>query len=115
RPKFLFFDLAGLTPEVLARAGRRLEIYLFLNRAAPDLEANVSADMFRLGCTPVVNLYSRRAEPILLTHGEHEYRVVPDARRPLAHEVYAIEQVRASAPDGTQVIYRPFYSIEHAA
>jgi type VI secretion system protein ImpG len=115
RPKFLFFDLTGLTAEALQRIGPRLEVYLFLNRFASDLQANVSADTFRLGCTPIVNLYRHRAEPIRLTQGEYEYRVVPDARRPLAHEVYAVERVSATGPDSTTVEYRPFFSLEHAA
>jgi type VI secretion system protein ImpG len=114
RQKFLFCDLA-LGPEVLRGIGGRLEVYVFLNRATPELEANVSADTFRLGCTPVVNLYRQRAEPIALTHAEHEYRVVPDARRPLAHEVHAVERVAACGPNGEEVEYRPFFSLQHGA
>jgi type VI secretion system protein ImpG len=114
RQKFLFCDLV-LPAEALRRIGPRLNLYVFLNRAAPDLEAHVSRDAFRLGCTPVVNLYRQRAEPILLTHAEHEYRVVPDARHPLAQEVYAVEGVTACGPDGEAVAYRPFFSLHHAA
>src|SRR5205807_706826 len=81
--KFLFADLnlRGLTPtgSPARRPGARLELFVYLDRAAPDLEQHVSADTFRLGCTPVVNLYRQRAEPIRLTHTQYEYRVVPDA------------------------------------
>jgi type VI secretion system protein ImpG len=115
RQKFLFCDLTGLDSRLLARIGPRLEVYLLLNRAAPDLEQHLSADTFRLGCTPVVNLYRQRAEPIELTHEQQEYRVVPDARHPLGHEVYAIERVGACGPDGAEVEYRPFFSLRHAA
>jgi type VI secretion system protein ImpG len=111
--KYLFFD-AAWGRRALARIGNRLEVYFYLNQAVPDLEQYISADTFRLGCTPVVNLYRRRAEPIRLTHTETEYRVVPDARRPLAHEVYSVERVTATAPDGGQVEYRPFFSVRHA-
>ena len=38
---------------------------------------------------------------------------MPDARRPLAHEVYSIDRVMATAPDAEQVEYRPFYSLRH--
>ena len=111
--KFLFFDLVGLDPRALARAGRRLEVFLYLNQADTDLEANVSADTFRLGCAPVVNLYPRRAEAIELTHTDYEYRVVPDVRRPLAHEVYSIDRVVATSPDGEAAEFFPFYSVKH--
>lgn len=113
--KYLFFDLAGLDQSVLGRVGSQLEIFLYLDRAATDLEPVISADSFRLGCTPVVNLYRQRAEPILLTHTEFEYRVVPDARRPLAHEVYSIDRVGASSPDDEEVDFLPFFSVKHAA
>src|SRR5262249_34376481 len=65
--KFLFFDLAGWDRSRLADVGNELEVYFYLDRIAPDLEHNVSADTFRLGCTPVINLYKQRAEPIQLT------------------------------------------------
>jgi type VI secretion system protein ImpG len=113
-PKFLFFDLVRLGNRTLRRAGNQLEVFIYLNRATADLEQNLSADTFRLGCTPVVNLYPQRAEPIPLTQTDYEYRVVPDARRPLAHEVYSIDRVTASARDGTEVEFRPFFSVKHA-
>jgi type VI secretion system protein ImpG len=113
--KFLFFDLAGLNQSMFERMGNQLEIYFYLDRTVPDLEQNLSTDNFRLGCTPMINLYEQRAEPIQLTQMDYEYRVVPDARRPLAHEIYSIERVTASSPDGRQVDYRPFYSVKHAA
>jgi type VI secretion system protein ImpG len=91
-----------------------MEVYFYLNNAVPDLEANVSADTFRTGCTPVVNLYRQRAEPIQLTQTEWEYPVIPDARRPLAHEVYTIDRVTALSPEGESVEFRPFYSARHA-
>ena len=112
--KFLFFDLAGLGPATL-RASNTLEIYCYLGRSLLELEQNVTADTFRLGCTPVVNLYRQRAEPIALTHTESEYRVVVDARNPLAGEVYSIDRVAATSPDNEQVEYQPFYSFKHAS
>jgi len=40
--------------------------------------------------------------------------VVPDARRPLAHEIYSIDRVTASARGGSEVEFRPFFSVKHA-
>jgi len=113
--KYLFFDLAGLSAQVLAGAGRRLEVYFFLDRSIRELEQNVTKDMFQLGCAPIVNLYRQQAEPIALTHTETSYRVVPDIRRPLAGEVYSIDRVTAVSGDNERVEYRPFYSFKHAA
>jgi type VI secretion system protein ImpG len=60
-----------------------------------------------------VNLYRQRAEPISLSHHLSEYRVVPDARRPLVHEVYSIDRVSATSPDNETMEYDPFYSLKH--
>jgi len=106
--------VGGLGGGALAKIGNQLEVYFFLQRAAAELEQNVTEDTFRLGCTPVVNLYRHRAEPIQLTETEWEYRVVPDARRPLATEIYSIDRAVATGPDGTEVEYVPFFSARHA-
>lgn len=113
--KFLFVDVVGLSARVLARAGSQpqREIYLYINRQAPDLEHQLSRESLLLGCSPMVNLYRQRAEPIQLTHQQSQYRIVPDARRPQAHEVYAIERVVATSPTNETVEYPPFYSLQH--
>jgi type VI secretion system protein ImpG len=115
--KFLFFDLQGLTEEVLAKVGTTdtLEVYFYLDRTTTDLEQNVTGEMFQLGCTPIVNLYQQRAEPIAVTQTQTEYRIVPDARRPFASEIYSVDRVAATSPDNKEVEYRPFYSFKHAA
>jgi type VI secretion system protein ImpG len=111
--KFLFAEFRGLLGKLPRAVNDRLFVYLFLNEAAPDLEQYVSARTFRLGCTPVVNLYRQPAEPIDLSHTEYEYRVVPDARRPRAHEIYTIDRVIASSGSGEEVEYHPFFSVKH--
>jgi type VI secretion system protein ImpG len=116
--KYLFFDLGfdlpGQQGKALATIGSRLEVYVFLKATSPDLERNLTTDTLRLGCTPMINLYRQRAEPIQLTHAESEYRVVPDSRRPLAHEVYSIDRVSAVSQTGEQAEYGPMFSVKHA-
>lgn len=111
--KFLFFDLANLTPPIRASLGRRCEIYFYLRRGDSTLEKNVNAETFRLGCTPIVNLFRQRAEPIALDQTTLEYRVTPDSRRPLAMEVYSIDRVVATSPEGQRRDFVPLYSFEH--
>src|SRR5207247_10662767 len=79
--KFCFFDLAGFGEDVRTQLGNDIEICLHLDRSNPDLEHNVRHNTFRLGCTPVVNLFKQRADPIRFSREESEYRVVPDQRR----------------------------------
>lgn len=112
--KFLFLDVE-LPPGALKKIGTTLEIYFYLSRERRDLERSVGTASFRLGCTPIVNLFRRVAEPIRLTHTQYEYRVVPDARRPLAHEVHAIDRVVAVSPNNETTEFAPFYSVRHAS
>ena len=112
--KFLFIDLKLSGIETMRGLGNRLVIYIYLKRSVPNLARNISKDTFQLGCTPIVNLFSQRADPISLTHTDFEYQVVPDRRRPMALEVYSIDRVIASPPSGESVEYRPFFSIKHA-
>ena len=112
--KFLFVDLAIPGLSALGRLGIELEIFLYLNRAIPELGRTISVETFQLGCTPVINLYKQRAEPIQLTHTDFDYQVVPDRRLPLAHEIYSIDRVIASPPKGDSVEFLPFFSIMHS-
>lgn len=114
RDKYLFIDLLGLTPMRLAAVGQTLTVSFFLSRSDTDLEHNVTASTFRLGCTPVVNLFTMRAEPIKLTGAEVDYRVVPDARKPQANEVYSVDRASAVGSDGREVEFLPFYSLKHS-
>lgn len=113
--KFMFVDIGGFTAENLQLVGQNneLRIYLYLDRHIPDLEQRIDQSNFKLGCTPVVNLYKQRAEPITWSHTEAEYRVIPDARRPMQHELFAITRVMATSPDDETVEFAPFYSTRH--
>jgi type VI secretion system protein ImpG len=112
--KFLFVDVAGFDSAARAGCVNEAEIILLLNRTTRSLEQGVTAATFRLGCTPVINLFQQTAEPIALTHTRHEYKIVPDVAHPLGMEVYSVDGVTAVNPgrDGT-VDYYPFYSFQH--
>jgi type VI secretion system protein ImpG len=112
--KFLFFDLGELDRAVRARFRTGVEVLLFLDKP-PRLEQPISADTFRLGGTPIVNLFEQVAEPIRVTHAETEYRVIPDVGRQTATEVYSIDSVTSVSPHLPEpIIFEPFYSFKHA-
>lgn len=111
--KYLFFDLKGIDRRALSRLGKQAELFFFLGRYWSDLEKNVDTQTFQLGCTPIVNLYRQRCESIPLTNTQFEYRVVPDARRPQAHEIYSIDRVVGASTANEQREFQPFYSVRH--
>ena len=109
--KFLFVEVAGLAARTLMQDSNRLEIFLYLSRTSPELERAVDASMFALGCTPVVNLFEQRCEPISLDHTTTEYRVLPDARRSSVTEVWNVSAVREVRRDSTMRVFQPFYRL----
>lgn len=118
--KFFFFDLTGLERICAAGFGNRAEVVLLISQFERSdrrqmLELGVSAKTFRLGCSPIVNLFPQTAEPILLDHVRYEYPVIPDAGAQRAMEVFEIQEVASSDPNSDEVVrYEPFYSYRHA-
>jgi type VI secretion system protein ImpG len=108
--KFLFFDLAGLSG---FGTGSSAEILiLFDQRAAPAIEAC----NFRLGCTPIVNLFRRTSEPIRLDQTNVDYRLVPDLRFERSTEIHTIRRVAFTMNFEEESRHiQPFFSYSHAA
>lgn len=116
QPKFLFADLGGWdTVRQVVAPARTVEVLVFLNRSHQELKQRMTADLFRLGCTPAVNLFEQTCEPISLTHARFEYRVVPAVGQALGHEVYSIQRVTAAGKNGTDREYQPFFRFRHGA
>jgi type VI secretion system protein ImpG len=112
--KFWFVDLGGFAEARRAGFGKRMEVVFYLNRTSTNLEQTVESATFRLGCTPVINLFEQIAEPIALTQARYEYRVVPDVTQPMSMEVYSIDSVSSTDPTTSTVReYQPFYSFRH--
>ena len=119
--KFFFFELNGLEQAVTAGIGDKFEVVILISgfeRADRQqaLELGVSANTFRLGCTPIVNLFRQTAEPFLLDQKRFEYRIVPDARREKAMDIFSVDEVFGlSSRSSEPVTYEPFHAYRHAA
>lgn len=68
--KFLFLDFTQMEGKTLTSGGNRLEVFVYLDRAQPELERMLGNDVLALGCTPAVNLFEQRCEPVQLTGSE---------------------------------------------
>jgi type VI secretion system protein ImpG len=116
---FIDFDFAEMTRA--AGRCRRLTLHVALGelRDEPHIERlveSLSANHVRLFCTPVVNLFARRGEPIHVSHETVAYPVVADASHARAYEVYSIDEVRrvrVQADEQSVTEFRPFYSLHH--
>jgi type VI secretion system protein ImpG len=121
--KFNFFDVdLGALAAVLPAATRTITLHLALGGVRADsntarMLGTLSTNNVLLGCTPVINLFRQRGEPIRLTHTTASYPVLADARRAFAYEVVSIDSVHLvrQTPQGETVVqFRPFYSLRHA-
>jgi len=121
--KFNFFDVDLAALAALLPAGTKtITLHLALGGVRADsntarMLGTLSPDNILLGCTPVINLFRQRGEPIRLTHTTASYPVLADARRAFAYEVVSIDSVHLvrQTPQGETIVqFRPFYSLRHA-
>jgi type VI secretion system protein ImpG len=118
---FVDLDLAMLTA-ALPRGTRALTVHLALAGIRSDsnlarMLGTLSTNNLLTGCTPVINLFPQRGEPIQLTHAKANYPVLADGRRAYGYEVNAINDVnmvRQTAQGETIIKFQPFYSLKHA-
>ncbi len=119
--KFCFLDLSGFEKIAEADFGEKIEILFFLSEFERSdrrqmLELGVSKNTFRLGCSPVINLFKQVAEPILMEQKKFDYRIIPDARREQALDIFSVEEVVGVMSGGAEtIVYEPFYSYRHSA
>ncbi|MDB5379859.1 MAG: hypothetical protein JWR00_4305, partial [Rubritepida sp.] len=106
--KFLYLEIDGLDARSMVQHSNKLEIFVYLSRAAPELERTIGNDTLALHCTPAVNLFPQRCEPIPMDGTQSDWLVIPDARRPAALEIQSIDEVRESRPDGARRMVLPF-------
>jgi type VI secretion system protein ImpG len=118
--KFLFFDLGGFSEMRAAGFGDKVELIFLISpfeRAdrRSILEAGVTERTIRLGCAPAINLFPQTSEPILVTQRQHEYLIVPDARRRQATAIYSVDEVVGVTPGSQEPVqFEPFYAYRHS-
>ncbi len=97
--KFMFFDIGGLKRSLAGRDIQAIELNFYfshfeLGERLVRLAQNLGRHNFKLGCTPIINLFKQQAEPIKLSHTQHEYPVTPDVRLQGNAEVVSIDRVQ---------------------
>jgi len=121
--KFLFIDFRRLAEIAPRLQGSHLVLRCFLSEF-PDSErhhrllSQLQSNHFKLGCTPLINLFVQHGDPIRITHQKASHPVQVDARKPHAYEVIQLRQVirveKNSAGDSSEEVL-PFYAIRHGS
>lgn len=108
--RFLFFELSGLAPAFQKCDADRLDIIIALRSAEPKLDNRVDANTFALFCTPIINLFPKRLDPILISDRFPEFYIAPERTRPIDFEVYQVEEVvGVTAKANEEQMFAPFY------
>ncbi|MFA9216648.1 MAG: type VI secretion system baseplate subunit TssF, partial [Sphingomonadaceae bacterium] len=120
--KFNFIDVdLDAIARHLPRQCRRVTLHLAITGVRHDsgtasLLRNFSAHNLLANCSPVVNLFTRHAEPIALTQTTTDYPVRAHPTQAHAFEVYSIDSVHMlSQRAGTETLFefRRFHSLRH--
>lgn len=118
--KYNFVDLP-LPQALLAHAPSSITLHYLMAGIRSDsdeaaLLETLNEKNFRLHCSPVVNLFEQRADPIRWTRKGLSAPVLPDGRRAFGHEVYSVERVYRvqQTPTGERIQeFHPMYSLRH--
>jgi type VI secretion system protein ImpG len=105
--KFHFFDLGNL--HVDSADCRRFDVTLTFQQPPRGL-GYIETDNFRLDCTPLVNLFPKTSEPIVVDHRHYEYLLVADRQREATTEVHSILSVTASDPNAERPVLVPSFA-----
>jgi type VI secretion system protein ImpG len=111
--KFLFVDVHGLDKAIGGKFGSHFDLIINLKDVTPPT-APITDETFRLGCSPIVNLFKRLTDPIYISQQKYEYQVLPDVHRQNTTEIYSVDNVYATDPiENTTREFSPFYSLKH--
>lgn len=108
--RYLFFSITDLGSALRRLDSEVFELTILLDRDPGDLVGAVDRKSFELNCVPVINLFPRQGNRLLIQRDGVEHHVVVDRTRPLDYEVYRVDTVDGF-DRGNQPLtsFAPFY------
>ncbi|MFP3503853.1 type VI secretion system baseplate subunit TssF [Burkholderia sp. SIMBA_062] len=108
--RFWFFTLTGLNAGLRHVTDREAEVVVLLDRFDSALVEHVDASRFALFCTPVINLFRRKADPAEIPHTGSEILLQPDKQNGADYEVFAVEALHGFVSKGAASLeFRPLH------
>lgn len=108
--RYLFFELAGFQEALAKVPGEELDLIILLDEVDTRLEGRVDRTCLEPYCTPVINLFEKKLDRILINNRFSEFHLMPDRNRPLDFEIYQVNSVTGfgETPDDERR-FLPFY------
>lgn len=111
--KFLFVDFPAAGKLEMEKGDKGFDLEVRFKTRPPD-KFRPTTESFRLFATPIINMFPRSGEPILVTQLKRAYRVLGDYTHPDAYEVISVDTVEGlRRSDGRRRTHQPFYSFSH--
>ena len=102
--KFMFFDICGLGSQLQSE---NVDILLTFSR---KIDLRLTPDVFRTCCVPVINLFSKIAEPIRIDETSLKYRLAADNRNYSTTQIHSILEVNVAEGTTTREV-APFFAL----
>ena len=90
--KFFFVQISGLNEFKSSGQSNPFEIKIDFNRKLPKDKWPTSKNIL-LHCTPIVNLFNRQTEEVIVNQRLPEYYIVPDIDRRKSREIYSVDRI----------------------
>lgn len=110
--RFMFVEFNGLTEAVKQCETDEMDWVVLFKRSQAKLINALDPSQFALFCTPAINLFPKRADPIHITQKLSEFHIIPDRSRPMDFEICQVNEVVGTGHDGKSDEKReflPFY------
>lgn len=108
--KFFFINIRGLEKFKSGGDSHPFEIKIDFDRKMPR-DKIPGPNNILLHCTPIVNLFSRSTEEVIVSQRMPEYYIIPDLDRRKSKEIYSVDKVNGiSESKLEQYIYVPITS-----
>lgn len=91
--RFMFAEINGFAEAIKNCNAYELDLIVLLNRSHTKLMGAVDSSQFALFCTPAINLFPKRVDPIHINQKLSEFHIIPDRSRPMDFEVCQVKEV----------------------
>lgn len=109
--KFKFLDIHNIST---MGADRYVDLYIPLADRSRADKLHINETHFVLGCTPIINLFSKISEPIDVNHQSVSYKIVGDQRNEDSTEIHTIVKVVAAVSGGKETeVFSPYFSYDY--
>ncbi len=99
-----FFDICGFQPQL---QGEHMDLLLAFSH---PIELRLNPEIFRTCCTPVINLFTKIAEPLRIDETTLEYRLSADKRNYASTQIHSLLSVNAAEGTTTREVF-PFFAL----